>query len=141
MPGLLPVRLDFSRLTKIAETESGPLAEVAKLLQTISQPRQESSYDNSSASKAVERRERSFLERIIDGISSFVGVLLSSPVRPLAQTPLETKNHVGATATVEPDGDAIINLAQMWRDTSLALIDDVLWTIALLEERQALMVT
>lgn len=141
MPGLLPVRLDFSRLTKIAETESGPLAEVAKLLQTISQTRQERSADNSSASKAVQNRERSFLERIIDGISSFVGVLLSNQVRPLAQTPVETKNCQEATATVEPDGDAIINLAQIWRDTSLAHIDDVLSTIALLEERQALMVT
>ena len=141
MPGLLPVRLDFPKLAKIAETEDGPLAEVAKLLQTISQPRQENSADNSSASKALEKRERSFLERIIDGLSSFVGVLLSSPDRPLAQAPSGTKSRHEATSTVKQDGDAIINLAQIWRDTSLAHVDDVLSTIALLEERQALLVT
>ena len=141
MPGLLPVRLDFPILTNIAETEDGPLAEVAKLLQTISQLRQESTPNRSSVSNVVEKRERSFLERLIDGISNFVGVLLSSPVRLPAPASIETGSGNKNYSAVEHDGDAIINLAQIWRDSSLAHIDDVLSTIALLEERQALTVT
>ena len=141
MPSLLPIRLDFRVLIKIAETEDGSLAEVAKLLQTISQPRQESTPNRGSVSNAVEKRERSFLERIIDGISSFVGVLFSSPVRSPAPASIETRGANGKSPVVEQNGDAIINLAQIWRDSSLAHIDDVLSTIALLEERQALVVT
>ena len=141
MPALLPVCLDFPQLGKIAETENGSLADVAKLLQTLTQPRQENSPEHNFAAKEIEKPERSFLERIIDGISRFVGMLLHTPTSAPEQASAGAQVTRKQAAVTQQNVEAIINLAQIWRETSLTSIDDVLSTIAHLEERQALKIT
>ncbi|MBX7136139.1 MAG: UvrD-helicase domain-containing protein [Fimbriimonadaceae bacterium] len=141
MPGLLPVKLNFDQLSKIAETERGPLADVAKLLHSVSQSQSPAVISELPARASPEREGRSVLDRIIDGLTSFVGMLLGSPRRPEPSNLVRPSPTASARQTPARDGEAIINLGQIWRDTSLPHIDDVLSTVAELEDRKALEVT
>ena len=141
MPGLLPVKLNFDQLSKIAETERGPLADVARLLHSVSQSRSSAVVSEPPARAPPDRQERSVLDRIIDGLSSFVGMLLGTPSWPEPSSLARPSPTSSARQTPERDEEAIINLGQIWRDTSLPHIDDVLSTVAELEECSALEVT
>jgi hypothetical protein len=141
MLGLLPVKLNFDQLSKIAETERGPLADVARLLHSVSQSRISAVISEPPPRAAPDREGRLVLDRIIDGLTSFVGMLLGSQRRPEPFNLARPSPTPSAQQTTERDGEAIINLRQIWRDASLPHIDDVLSTIAELEDRKALEVT
>jgi superfamily II DNA/RNA helicase len=141
MPGLLPVTLNFDQLSTIAETERGPLADVARLLHSVAQSQTSAAGSGPPARAAPDRDERSVLERIIDGLTSFVGMLLGSPRRPEPSNVARPSPTASVSQSPERDGEAIINLGQILRDTSLTHIDDVLSTVAELEDRKALEVT
>ena len=141
MPGLLPVKLNFDQLSKIAETESGSLAEVARLLHSVSQSQSSAVVSESPARLSPERQEQSVLDRIIDGLTSFVGMLLGTPRRSAPSNQAPPSPTSSAQQIPEREEEAIINLGQIWRETSLQHIDDVLSAVADLEKRNALEVT
>lgn len=141
MPGLLPVRLNFDQLSKIADTERGPLADVARLLLSVSQSQSSAVISELPARASPDREGRSVLDRIIAGLTSFVGMLLGSPKRPDPANMARPSPTFAVQKIPECDEEAIINLGQIWRDTSLPHIDDVLSTVAELEDRKALEVT
>jgi len=141
MPGLLPVRLNFDQLSRIAETERGPLADVARLLHSVSQSQTPTAISEVPARASPDRRGRSVLDRIVADLTSFVGMLLGSPRRPDPANLARPSATVSAGRTPERDGEAIVNLGQIWRDTSLPHVDDVLSMIAELEDRKGLEVT
>jgi len=141
MPGLLPVKLNFDRLSAIAETERGPLADVARLLQSVSRSPSSAAISEPPTRASPNREERSVLDRIIDGLTSFVGMLLGSAPRPEPSNLARPSPTVSVPQAPERGAEAIINLGQIWRDTSLPHIDDVLSTVAELEGRKALEVT
>jgi superfamily II DNA/RNA helicase/cold shock CspA family protein len=141
MPGLLPVNLNFDQLSRIAESESGPLAEVARILYSVSHSQSPAVIRDLPARASPAPEGRSVLDRIIDGLTSFVGMLLGSPRRPELPNPTQLSPTAPTPQTPVRNGDAIINLGQIWRDTSLAHIDDVLSIVAELEDRNALEVT
>ena len=141
MPGLLPVKLNFDRLSAIAETERGPLVDVARLLQSVFRSQSSAAISEPPTRASPNREERSVLDRIIDGLTSFVGMLLGSAPRPEPSTLARPSPTVSVPLASERGAEGIINLGQIWRYTSLPHIDDVLSTVAELEGRNALEVT
>lgn len=140
MPGLLPVRLNFAQLAKIAAPEGDPVADVAKLLTMIGLQQPDERIEAPAENRLPERRDQSIFDHIIEGLSSFVGLLLGMKRQAEPQNPTATHPApiTPRSAGVE---DAIINLDHIWRETSLGHIDNVLATIAELEQRGGLEVT
>lgn len=143
LPALLPVNLNFIKLESIAERESGPLSEVAQLLLQIAKPAGDTRPPVSQVAPTIQKTERSVLLTIIEGLSSFIGMLFGvtdrSPPRSFP-TSRETSN-ISTPVPNSVSGPAIINLAQIWRESSLPHIDDVLETISQLERRLGLSIT
>lgn len=141
MPDLLPVKLNFDRLSKIAKTEDSPLADVARLLCSVYQSQNSTAHSEIPTHASSAQRGRSTLDRVTDSVTSFIGLLLGSP--GLTEPPDLKKPYLAFSErqTAESNLEAIINLGQIWRDTSLPCIDDVLSTIAQLDDLKALEVT
>jgi superfamily II DNA/RNA helicase len=141
MPGLLPVRLKLERLSGIAENEKGPVADVARLLVILSEQKNSGISRSTGETSRGSDTDRTILDRIIDGLSSFIGFFLGSRQEPAVAIIPAVRNEKASNTRLASPGEAIINLGQIWRDTSLRHIDDVLSTIADLEERGAIEIT
>lgn len=139
MPGLLPVKLNFKKLSSVAEAESGPIADVARLLYSAFQAESSVAEPTLPETNVPRHEKRSILDRIIGGLTTFVGMLLGSHYSgqesitgPSYSPPVRQRPAV--------ERDAIINLGFIWRDSSLPHIDDVLSAVAELEVRNCLVV-
>ena len=143
MPSLLPVKLNFEQLSKIVKTERGPLADVARILLSVSPSKPPAAISAVPARVSPDREGRSAVDGVFGGPTSFVGMLLGSPTKPQWSNLGGQQERLADSArqTLERDVEAIINLGQICRDTSLTHIDDVLLKVVELEERNALEVT
>jgi len=144
MPGLLPVTLSVGRLLEIAEKETGPIADVATSLASLEQRSSSEGSHNSGNNLKSGNEDQGIIEKVLDGISDFVGFLFGGN-RGVVKTTIEEsqkpKNEIITDVTDTGSYEAIINLGQVWRDTVLPHVDDVLSAIADLEMRNALKIS
>lgn len=141
MPGLLPVRLNYAQLSAVAEMEQGPLGDMARLLASVSESEASAEINQQPTPASPEYETRSVLDRLIGGLTSFVGMLFGAGGN---SSPTDRgRSSAGGSAPKPAAGsrEAVINLSQIWRDTAFPHIDDVLSAVAELEERKALEVT
>ena len=143
MPGLLPVRLSLDRLAEIATQETGPVAEVAASLASLGRVSNQQPAAVTATPTAT-ANNRNIVERIIDGLSNLIGFLFGGARVPNSSRNDSVQSQLRSPLAVPTStiaGDAVINLGQIWRDTSLAHVDDVLSMIVELETRNALQIT
>ena len=134
LPSLLPLRLNIDRLRQIGSEDTSPISEVATALAAIGSSPLSSKLTQKDQLNKREPIGKGILDRIVDGLNKFVGFIFS-PSRP-NPTPLE-ENTRPPIAQSQPTCDAIINLAQVCRMTSVAHLDDVLSIISELEALSA----
>lgn len=142
VPGLLPAKVDRVRLEEIATKESGPVAEVARLLGALFDTPPSQRLSPSADAQPAVVQSRSLLDRILDGIGSLLGASLHSatpmgaPAQAIASAPPAGRDESKAEGV-----DAIIRLDEIWTRSSLERVDDVLSTLADLHARGALRIT
>lgn len=139
VPGLLPVQLDRARLEDIARSEKGPTAEVARVLLSLFDVQADAPRADPQVVVVGATQARSFFERILDGIGSLFGGRQQPAAMPVLGTAVAVTGAKVSPSNVS--GDAIVKLDRIWERTSLRNVDEVLSTLAELEERGALRIT
>lgn len=144
MPGLLPVTLSVGRLLEIAENETGPIADVATSLASLEQRSSSEGNHNAGNNLKSDNEDQGIIEKVLDGISDFVGFLFRgnrAVVKTTREESQKPKNEIITDVAATGTYEAIVNLGQVWRDTALPHVDDVLSAIADLEMRNALKIS
>lgn len=146
VPGLLQATLHISPLRRAASTQGGQLTELASALlrlasQDATNPERGAGLTNLSGSALVPDRSRStegvgFFRSMLKGLGSMIGMVFVSPAK-YASSPPVTELRTGATApaplpqpTLGGDVQAVINLGELWRETSIERVDEAMALIA-----------
>lgn len=137
MPGLLRVTLDLGRLRELSGAGMGPVSEVAGLLANLSDAGQPAASIVRADDRVGAPRDRSVVERVIEGIGNLIGFLFGATRKPEPVPVAETR---GTPVIVAKSGsvDSVLNLGQILRESSLERIDDVIAAIGRLHELKGL---
>lgn len=157
VPGLLPAILHISSLRRAASMQGGRLAELASaLLQLASQESPSPDHGGRSSNlrqvtpalqRSGEKESTGFLRSLLKGLGSMIGMIFGSVEKTPGSTPV-TVLRTGDTAAVVPaqsvlsgDVQAVINLGELLRVTSIERVDEAMSVIAELSRLGAVTVT
>lgn len=155
IPGLLSGTLYSHRLEKIQQSQTGAVAEVARVLLSLTDDLSDTALayrmsmdgrPSSTADRPLPEQEPAssgWLGSVLSGLADFVGFLFGAPESSKRSNspsvdgaPASSGTGVPAIDRTEPH-DAVMNLGNIWADTSLHSIDEVLQCLAELDRLQA----
>lgn len=157
VPGLLPVTLYISPLHRAASTQGGRLSELASALlglalQDAPDLERGARLSNQSGSVYVPEHSRApesvgLVRSLLKGLGSLIGMIFGSADKYPSSPPV-TELRTGAAAFVSPsqpaltgDVQAVVNVGELWRETSIESVDEALALIAELSTLGAVTVT
>ncbi|AWI80386.1 hypothetical protein CEW87_14070 [Parazoarcus communis] len=163
VPGLLPVTLHLDALRRTANSKRGQISELAAALVRLADRGDAQSPKPERVATARVTTDTSYMRpqaenvgvirSILRGLGSMIGMLFGtstptpSPAAPApAPTPQSKVNRSTPAVSSSPpmvrgDIQSVINLGELWRETSIAKVDDALSIVAELEKSGALTVT
>lgn len=157
VPGLLLATLHIAALRRAATTQGGRLSELASALlglasQKTPAPERGARLTNQSGSAFVPEHSRApesvgLVRSLLKGLGSLIGMIFGSAEKYPSSPPV-TELRTGAAASVSPsqpaltgDVQAVVNLGELWRETSIERVDEALALIAELSRLGAVTVT
>lgn len=157
VPGLLLATLHIAPLRRAANMQGGRLSELASALlglasQKTTAPERGGRQTNQSVSAFVPEHSREpesvgLVRSLLKGLGSMIGIILG-PAEKYTSSPPVTELRTGIAASVSPsqpaltgDLQAVVNLGDLWRETSIERVDEALALIAELSRLGAVTVT